>query len=263
MEAYCNLEDTEKQTKQELIKSNVVNYDESGMRVLGKNYWLHSAGTELATVYSIHEKRGREAMDDMGILPFFLGTAIHDHLMSYYQYDQCAHGECNEHHLRHLKFLFEDLNCVWAGAMACLLLRIKRHVDLSKVYGADRLEQTDIEIYENTYRKILEESYEDVSQAPVEPRRMVKRMSKYEQETLMFMYDFSVPFTNNLAERDIRMPKAKQKISGGFRSEEGAKSFARIRGFISTVKKKGKNVLNGLNAVFEGNATGFLYPDPL
>ena len=202
-------------------------------------------------------------MDEMGILPFFCGTAIHDHLMSYYKYDQCAHGECNEHHLRHLKFLFEDLNCSWAGAMACLLLRIKRHIDLSKAYGSDRLEQTDIEIYENTYRKILEESYEDVSQAPVEPRRMVNRMIKYEQETLLFMYDFSVPFTNNLAERDIRMPKAKQKISGGFRSGEGAKSFARIRGFISTIKKKGKKVLDGLNAVFEGNATGFLYPDPL
>jgi transposase len=261
-EAYEKLEVTESLIKEEVKGSEVVHFDESGMRVEGENYWLHSAGTESCTVYGIHEKRGKEAMDEIGILPEFKGTAIHDHWISYYTYDNCAHGECNGHHLRHLKYPHENLGCAWAEEMACLLLRIKRHVDLSKLFGADHLEQEDIEIYEGMYQKILTNASTDIEKAQKESRRMIKRMTKYEQETLLFMYDFSVPFTNNLAERDIRMPKAKQKISGGFRSKDGANAFARIRGFVSTVKKRGKNVFDGLVAVFRGDAAEFLYPEP-
>ena len=145
--------------------------------------------------------------------------------------------------------------------MADLLLRIKRHVDLSKLFGADRLEQEDIGIYERQYREILSKAEANIGNAPKESRRMIKRMIKYELETLLFMLDFDVPFTNNLAERDCRMPKAKQKISGCFRSEGGAKAFARIRGYISTVKKRGKNVMDGLVSVFNGDASAFLFPD--
>ena len=207
-----------------------------------------------------HRKRGREAMDEIGILPKFRGSAIHDHWKSYYYYVLCAHGECNQHHLRHLTYLYEDLGVDWALEMACLLLRIKDHVDLSKLFGADRLEQEDIEKYEEMYRKILAGA-DRSDKAPKEARRMANRLTDYEQETLLFMIDFDVPFTNNLAERDIRMPKGKQKISGGFRTYEGAKRFARIRGFISTVKKKGKSVFDGLASVFKGGAKAFLYPD--
>jgi len=260
-EAYVKLEPTEGLIKEEVIESEVAHFDESGMRVNGKNCWLHSAGTKTCTVYSIHEKRGTEAMDAMGILPRFRGTAMHDHWKSYYHY-LCAHGECNEHHLRHLKYLFENLGCAWAEAMACLLLRIKRHVELSKLFEVDSLDQEDIETYERLYREILADARISIDEAPVDSQRMIKRMEKYEPETLLFMYDFNVPFTNNLAERDIRMPKAKQKISGGFRSSEGADAFARIRGFISTAKKRGKNVLDGLNAVFKGEADIFLFSEP-
>lgn len=260
-EAYEKLGDTEVLIKEDIIQSDVASFDESGMRVKGKNHWLHCACTESSTVYSIHEKRGVEAMDDMGILPVFRGTAIHDHWKSYYHYDQCAHGECNGHHLRHLKYLYENLGCAWAAEMSCLLLRIKRHVDLSKLFEVDRLEQEDIETYERLYREILEAAHENIEQAPTDSKRMIKRMSKYEQETLLFMYDFSVPFTNNLAERNIRMPKAKQKISGCFRSKKGADDFARIRGFVSTTRKRGKNVLDGLVATFKGNATAFLFTE--
>jgi hypothetical protein len=260
-EAYDKLEDTEVAIKEEIIESDVVHFDESGMRVEGKTHWLHSAGTESATHYSIHEKRGREAMDAIGILPKFRGTAIHDHWKSYYHYDLCAHGECNEHHLRTLQYLYENLGITWAFEMACLLLRIKKHVDLSKTFGADRLEQEDIDEYERIYREILA-SADRSKKAPVDERRLANRLTKYEQETLLFMVDFSVPFTNNLGERDIRMPKAKQKISGGFRSKDGANAFARIRGFISTVKKKKKRVFDGLVAVFKKDAKAFLYPEP-
>ena len=105
-EAYDNLAETEERTKTEIIESDVAGFDESGMRVAGKNHWLHTASTRTATVYSIHPKRGREAMDEMGILPYFSGTAIHDHWKSYYHYD-CSHGECNQHHIRQFQYLFE------------------------------------------------------------------------------------------------------------------------------------------------------------
>ena len=127
------------------------------------------------------------------------------------------------------------------------------------------MEQVDIDAYEAAYRQILEmgASAQVASQTQhIEAKRMINRMGKFEAETLLFMLDFEVPFTNNLAERDIRMPKTKQKISGGFRSQEGANAFARVRGFISTTKKKGKNVLDGLVSVFYGDATNFLYPKP-
>lgn len=258
-EAYEKLEGTEGLTKDELVNSEVVNFDETSTRVNGKTHWLHSAGTETATVYLIHPKRGIAAMDEMGILPLFIGTAIHDHWKSYYHYIQCAHGECNEHHLRSLQYLYEELGESWAFEMACLLLRIKAHVDLSKLFGTDHLEQENIDIYVNLYREILTNAATQ-DDAPKESQRMAKRLREYEDETLLFMIDFNVPFTNNLAERDVRMPKAKQKISGGFRSDDGAKAFARIRGFVSTVKKKGKNVLDGLVSVFNGDSSEFLYP---
>ena len=261
-EAYEKLEGTDSAIKQEIIESGVVCFDESGMRVEGKTQWLHSAGTESATYYRTHPKRGNEAMDDIGILPVFEGTAIHDHLKSYYHYDKCAHGECNQHILRYLKYLYENLGVVWAYEMACHLLRIKKHVDLSKVFGADRLEAADISDYERIYRHILTKANIS-SEAPQDERRLARRLAEYEQETLMFMLDFDVPFTNNLAERDIRMPKAKQKISGGFRTNEGAKTFTRIRSFISTCKKKGKNIFDGLTSIFKDEAETFLYPNSL
>lgn len=277
-EAYEKLAKPEALTKEEIINSDVAHFDETGSRVSGKTKWLHSAGTDSCTVYLIHEKRGKEAMDEMGILPNFFGTAIHDHWKSYYHYIWCVHGECNEHHLRTLKYLYEDLNQEWAAEIICLLLRIKAHVDYSKLFGADCLEQEDIDTYEQLYRKILDnatvqsealnnattqsETLEETKpDTPKEAKRMIKRLGKYEAETLLFMLDFNVPFTNNLAERDVRMPKAKQKISGGFRTQSGANAFARIRGFISTVKKKGKNVFDGIVSIFDDTASDFLYPN--
>ena len=267
-EAYERLEPTEERTKEEIIGSEVAGFDETGIRVTGKNHWMHVASTDTCTVYSVHEKRGWQAMDEMGILPLFTGTAIHDHLKSYYHY-LCAHGECNQHHLRHLQYLYEDLSCDWAGEMHRLLIKIKKHVDLAKLFNneekqeVDSLEQEDIENYEIKYRKILDDARVTMEKTPIESQRMIKRLTKYEQETLLFMCDFNVPFTNNLSERDLRMPKAKQKISGGFRTKQGANAFARIRGFVSTVKKRNKNVMDGMIAIFKGESLNFLSPEPL
>ena len=258
-EAYDKLEASEKAIKQEIIEEDVVHFDETGMRVNGKTHWLHSAGTNTATIYGVHQKRGKEAMDAIGILPLFKGTAVHDHWKSYYKYT-CSHAECNAHILRSLKYLHEDLRLAWAHDMLCLLGRIKKHVDLCVLFGAPALEQADIDLYEAEYERILQCA--PVSgNTPKESLRLSKRLKEYSSETLLFMLDFNVPFTNNLAERDVRMPKAKQKISGCFRSEDGAKHFARTRSFISTAKKKGKRVLDGLIAALSGSGAAFLYPE--
>lgn len=270
-EAAEKLEGFEDYAKEKLIHSDVAHFDESGLRVNGELKWLHVVCTLEITLYYVHKNRGRVAMDEMGVLPNFTGTAVHDHWKSYYVYLLCAHAECNAHHIRHLQYLHEDLGYQWAGEMICLLLRIKTHVDLSKIFGVENIEMEEIKGYENIYNRIIESAkeeeaarintdttYSDNKRKKSESERMYSRMSEYRIETLTFMYDFSIPFDNNLAERDIRMPKAKQKISGCFRTDEGAEAFARTRGFISTVVKCGKSVIDSLVAVFNGNATKFL-----
>jgi len=313
--AYRQLDGTLDRIKNELINSDVAGFDETGIRVAGSLHWLHAAGTKDATLYIVHKKRGKEGMDAMGVLPFFCGTAIHDHWKSYYNY-LCAHAECNAHHLRHLVFLFETLKQGWAGEMICLLMRIKRHVDLSKIFGSATLELEYVQEYERVYRQIIknaaislgmgnpydatdaemekadgktavidtdmiyddadcaqglemETGYEAASQSATPtkkqkktvPVRMVARMAKYEQETLMFMYDFNVPFDNNAMEQCVRMPKLKAKISGCFRTEDGADVFAGIRSYVSTMIKNNKNLFDGFKAIFRGKALDFLYPD--
>jgi len=323
-EVYEKLEEVDPLIKDEIINSDVAGFDESGMRVAGELNWLHCAATKDAVYYTIHKKRGKEGMDDAGILPNFRGTAIHDHWKAYYKYVDCAHGECNAHHLRQLVFLSDVLGQDWAKEMLCLLMRIKRHVDYSRLFGSNELPKEDIKEYEGMYRAIVITAAEaigmpnpyddgdtgnnnaaveskavdveselasagykesiagtsyqtdgsvtvaaDNSVAPpvkkkrqkkTESERMLTRFAKYELETLMFMYDFDVPFDNNLAESAIRMPKLHQKISGCFRTKEGADVFARIRSFIGTTKKKGKNIMDGIRAALEGHGVEFLYP---
>lgn len=270
-EAYEKLREFESTVKEKLINSDVVSFDETGQRVNGELKWLHSASTPELTLYYVHKNRGSVAMDAMGVLPNFTGTAIHDHWKSYYHYLLCSHAECNAHHIRHLQYLYEDLGYEWAGEMLCLLLRIKRHVDLSKNFGATHIEMEEIKKYEGMYNRILESAKEEeaVRTKPVteptgkkrkksESELMCNRLSEYSIETLSFLYDFTIPFDNNLAERDIRMPKTKQKISGGFRTDKGAEAFARTRSFVSTVVKNGQSVLDGLVAAFQGRANQFL-----
>jgi transposase len=263
------LEPFVERAKEILINSPVVNFDETGMPVNGALWWMHVASKTDLTLYEIITKRGQEGMDAMAILPLFTGVAVHDHLKSYYHYTLCAHAECNAHILRYLIFLHEDCGYIWAGLMIGLLLKIKKHVDLTKIFGSEKLETSDINQYEHDYQMILEAAVTEeertgdihtVSQT-TESRRMRTRLEKYAIETLTFMYDFMVPFDNNLAERDIRMPKAKKKISGGFRSVAGSKAFAIARSFISTCTKRGLSVFDGLNAVLLGNAFSFLGSD--
>ncbi len=259
------LEEPAEEIKQHLIDSPVVNFDETGCRVNGEGQWLHVAGTENLTYYQIHPRRGSEAMDEMGILPNFVGTAIHDFWKPYFKYN-CKHGLCNAHHLRELTFVYEVQGQVWAKHMIDCLLDMKKAVDETKI-ARDSLPEKQIRKFEGRYEGILKEGYEanPLSKEPTstkkkrgrrkksKARNLLEPLDNYREETLGFMYDFSVPFDNNLGERDERMMKVQQKISGCFRSEDGGKVFSRIRSYISTARKNGVNAIEALKGALAGD----------
>jgi len=270
---YNLLEEPEEKIKNHIIQSKVVGFDESGSSVNGKNFWLHSSSTEEYTYYACHKKRGKEAMDAIGILPNFDGRAVHDHWKSYFTFP-CDHALCNSHHLREFDYIEEQYDQSWAGTMKKLLLGIKDTVDTAKLqFNCKSLKDSVLEGFKKRYQALLLEGYEANPPPKVEnenrrsavvekkrgrvkksePLNFLGRLKDYSKETLAFMYDFDVPFDNNLSERDIRMMKLRLKISGTFRNKLGADMFCRIRGYISTAKKQGINVLDAIEDLWAGN----------
>jgi transposase len=249
--------------KTKLIESEVVHFDETGINIGGKLHWLHSSGTERLTYYFPHKNRGWQAFNAIGILPEFKGTAVHDHWASYFKYS-CSHALCNAHHIRELIFVHEEEEQIWAKKLIDLLCRIKDKTDIAKEKGK-KLQGNLINEYEREYRKILREGFmknplPEKSEANKRGRKkkgkiicLLERLQYYQKETLAFMYNPIISFDNNLAERDIRMVKVQQKISGLFRSLSGAEHFCTIRSFISTTKKQGYNVINSLYEILNEN----------
>lgn len=260
------LAELEQQLKEALVEAEVVSFDETGFYVNAQRQWLHSASTPELTHYARHAKRGREAMGEIGVLPAFEGTAVHDAYSSYFGYD-CRHALCNAHQIRELTAVHESDPDTqrWAGLMRSLLVEIKRGVDKAKEAGRESLEPSRLKEYESRYEELLRdgECVNPPPQEPPEPKRgrpkrtraqnLLNRLRERRMETLRFMYDLGVPFDNNLAERDLRMLKVQQKISGCFRSAGGADGFCRIRSYISTVRKQGLDVLQALEGVFRGH----------
>lgn len=262
--AHENLAGFEEDVKDQLTKAEVAHADETGARVEGKLHWVHVVATSLLTWYGVHKKRGRVAIESFGLLLPFKGRLIHDCLKSYFNLS-CAHGLCNAHLLRELKFLYEELHQAWAGKMHDLLREMRQFVATHKK-AAHEPTEAERERWHQRYRVLLQEGR--AANPPTTPphaspprrgrpkktksQNLLDRLEQHDQSVLAFLYDFRVPFTNNQAEQDLRMIKVQQKISGTFRTLEGAYRFARIRGYISTVRKHGENVFEALTDAFAG-----------
>jgi len=254
------------QIKAAVTDARQAHFDETGARIGGRLHWLHVAATQGLTFYATHAKRGREATEAIGILPAFGGRAIHDGWATYLTYG-CSHGLCNAHHLRELTFLAEQGGFVWAQAMKCLLQEMKLAVDQAKEQGRIHLPPPVCSDLEERYTLLLEHARAAHPPAPSAGKRgrpkqsagynLRERLRLSRSAVLAFVYDFSIPFDNNLAERDIRMMKLRLKISGGFRTSEGAEVFCRIRGYLSTMRKQGHQALQVLTALLSGQA---VYP---
>ena len=245
----------------QICQAEVVDADETGLRVAGKLHWLHVASTPTLTAYTVHAKRGWVAMEEAGILNHLQGRLVHDHLKSYYTIHTGPHALCNAHHLRELEFNQQQYEQPWAENLADLLREIHLTVEQTRPIQ-DHLPAESLADFEQRYIALITEG-ESLNPPPerppkgrrpkqTPPRNLLDRLRDHRTEVLAFMHDFRVPFDNNLAERDLRMMKVKQKVSGGFRTLAGAAEFAAIRGYISTMRKQGRPVLEALEMAYRG-----------
>ncbi len=271
-EAYALLEAFDMLAKNNLIQSLLIHADETGINVNGKRIWLHNASNERWTYFYPHEKRGSEAMDAIGILPHFHGTLIHDHWKPYYTYTDCEHALCNAHHIRELEWVIENTEWVWAKNMQNLLLEINVAVKASETNTIDPILA---HRYRKQYHSILRDgimempSIEKPENTDGKKKRgrikktkelnLLERLRDFENDVLRFMHISYVPFTNNRGENDIRMTKVQQKISGCFKSIEGAQIFCRVRSYLLTCQKQGVLPAEALKTLFEGKLPEVLF----
>lgn len=259
---FTQLEVFERDLKTHLLATRVLHFDETGMRCEKKLHWIHVASSQAATLYTIHAKRGQEAMDEAGILPHFRGIGVHDHWFPYFSYQQLLHGLCNAHHLRELTYIHEEKKEEWAKEMKNLLIfaneEVKKHADQGALPPEIILQ------IEKTYGKVINNGLAYHKNLPPLPKskrgkqkqregkNLLDRFQEKRECVLRFIHDFSVPFTNNQGEQDIRMVKLKQKISGSFRAFSGGQIFCRIRSYISTARKQGWNIWGALSNAING-----------
>jgi transposase len=254
-----------KQISEALREQPVVHFDESAMRVGRAPHWLHLASTRTLSWYGAHHKRGGEALDSFGILPGFTGIAVHDGWRPYAAYG-CEHALCNAHHLRELVFIVESTQQPWAQQMIDLLCQARREVDLSVAGGNMALDPSRQRYYRRRSRELIARARRlnpAEARAPtrVELRgrirqsftyNLVRRLQMQATEVWRFIADHRVPFDNNQAERDIRMPKLKQKISGCFRAVSGMQAFCTIRSYLATLRKQNRSLIDALTLAFAG-----------
>lgn len=264
-QAYGALETFETVAKGKLIEAAVAHADETGINVNGKRLWLHCFSNDSWTMLYPHEKRGSEAMDEFGILPNFNGTLCHDHWKPYYRYE-CVHSLCNAHHIRELTYASEQDNQKWAESLKELLEEINRKtIDAGGVLSKYMQQK-----FRHEYQRLIAEGETECPPPPAErkkgqrgrikkskSRNLLERLRDFEDDTLRFMTVDIVPFTNNRGEQDIRMTKVQQKVSGCFRSIEGANFFCRIRSYLSTCRKQNISPTTALDLLFQGKLPDF------
>lgn len=266
---YAQLEVSDNQIRNILLKSPSLNCDETSMYINGKIQWLHVASNEDATSYFIHQKRGTLAINAMNLLPHYTGTMVHDYWTPYFTYEQGSHALCNAHHLRELRAMHENHEQSWAQKMRLLLLQANKAVIECKDAGQLELPRDLLRVFDANYDAIIKTAQSQIPDIKIKSgkrgktkqhpaKNLLDRLTLKKAETLRFMHDFNVPFTNNQAERDIRMAKVKQKVSGCFRSEEGASRYSRLRSYMSTSQKRGINVLVALENAARGQPEVFL-----
>jgi transposase len=257
-----NLQSFMEDLKAALITEPVLHSDETGCYFEGKRNWLHTISTGRHSYYATHIKGGTQAMNDINIMPAYKGVLVHDFWKSYNEFD-CNHALCNVHHLRDLTFCYEIEKSTWAGSAQQLLLDLHAKVTIAKDARATTLSKGQLQYWSKKYDKLINEGLRvhPVAQKQEGKRgvvkksktqNMIERFVEYKDQILAFARNFLVPFGNNSAEQAIRMMKVKQKISGCFRSEQGAKDFADIRSYISTMKKQGVPIIHALDAAIQG-----------
>lgn len=240
----------------------MIHQDETGVRVRRHRSYVHVCSTPQLTHFGYHLSRGRVALNDIGILAGFGGTSIHDGLNIYPGYP-CQHALCNVHHLRELTFVEEELKQPWGQKMKELLLDMKEEVAQARATGQTQLDVVKLANFHFQYGALIREGLTLNPKAPAPPgnKRMkqsptwnlLDRLHRYREATLRFLHDFAVAFDNNLAERDLRMIKVQQKVSGEFRTDEGAERFCRIRSYLSTLRKQGLPLFTALQQVLAGH----------
>lgn len=243
-----------------LADEPVVNVDETGSRVAGAKWWFHVAATALLTFLGVHRHRGVAATDAFGILPRVRGTLVHDRWPPYWRYRQATHAICNAHVLRDLASVGEVASQKpWADAMAELLVEAKRKADAARAAGLHTLPRGQRAAIRARFNRIVADALAANPDPPEGKRRSRLERDSYNLalalrdhaiELLRFTSDLRVPFDNNQAERDLRMAKLQQKISGCFRTDAGAGNFAVVRNYIETGRKHGLNPIDLLIALF-------------
>lgn len=272
--AAITVEPAAEAIKAAVIEAEVGHADETGFYIKGRRHWLHTVSSEELTYYEPHARRGKKATDEIGIMPQFTGTLVHDAWATYFRYQLLLHALCNAHHLRDLTAIVENDQQQWAALMIACLLSAKELVAAARQAGETELSADCLERIHQLYEAIvclgLAEKPLPVIHSPpgkrgrrkkTKARNLVERFDQHKAAIWRFVHDFKVPFDNNLAERDIRlvlsvvevMMKVQQKISGCFRSWEGAQQFCRLRSYISTIRKQGLNVWEALGSLFEGD----------
>ncbi len=270
-QAAHTLEPVEERVKAALRHAPVLHCDETGVRRGGTLAWTHVTSTDRLTHYAVHAQRGRAATDAIGILPDFAGVSVHDGFASYRTYTQCRHALCNVHHLRELTFLEEEYQQAWATDLKDLLRQMHTAADQARDQGVAQVPPTVRDPLYARYRDLLATGLAANPPPPTAVRRpgqrgrlaqsparnLLERLLLDQDAVLAFLDDLAIPFDNNQAERDLRGFKVHQKVSNGFRSDPGAEAFARIRGYLATLRKQGQALLAALETVVAGRP---LYP---